>query len=76
MTGNVWEWVQDWFSANFHADNLPEDSDEDGLLRQGLFRYLTLYSYAPNVNRFGEPRIDLNTASQPVTPPMRCTSGM
>lgn len=41
-----------------------EDTDEDGLLRQGLFQYLTLYSYAPNVNRFGEPRIDLNTASQ------------
>jgi type II secretory pathway component PulK len=41
-----------------------EDLDGDGVLQAGLWRYLTLWSYEPNVNAQGTERIDLNTASR------------
>lgn len=48
---------------NDGADHYPNDNS-DGTLRRGWYPYLTVYSYAPNVDGEGESRINLNDASE------------
>lgn len=46
------------------GDTSSPDDDQDGELDRGLAAYVTVYSFEPNVNFEGEPRLNLNTASR------------
>ncbi len=46
------------------GDASSPDDDQDGELDRGLAAYVTVYSFEPNVNFEGEPRLNLNTASR------------
>ena len=44
--------------ANYPLDN------GDGVLERGWYPYLTCYSYEKNVDEFGEPRLNINSADR------------
>ncbi len=50
--------VLDW-NENDGTTSYPFD-DGDGYLDRGLYGFVTLYTTEPNVDAYGEPRIDLN----------------
>lgn len=50
-------------AENDGDEKLPVD-DSDGVLATGLFSYLTLHAYEPNLKADGAALLDLNTASQ------------
>jgi formylglycine-generating enzyme required for sulfatase activity len=41
MSGNVWEWVQDYYSTTYYADfTAPEDVENPRGPKEGLYRVL------------------------------------
>ena len=46
------------------GDRLLPADNRDGVLDRGLLAYVTVYSYELNVDGSGEPRLNINTASQ------------
>ena len=50
-------------NENDGDENEPID-DRDGELDRGWWPYITVYSLAPNTDAYGEPRINVNSASK------------
>jgi DNA uptake protein ComE-like DNA-binding protein len=46
------------------GDDLPPPDNQNGILDRGLLSYVTVYSYDWNRDGAGQPRININTASQ------------